>query len=218
MVYTQWHRTAPQPYKNVPAYDCVIITQKYPDHYHEVTLQKLQPKKIIVPASITKKVKRLLPQSEVLCIENMHEAYSINSCSLVWFKTARKIDPIYDAILLSGKNESIMIATHSFTFSEKQLQQLETYAPVCVLCSPCNLYKLPFFLGGTVAPGIEGLKKLVAQVKPKYIVATHDEDKYAKGIVDIVAKKIRYSPEELKNMNEFKNKFIDISNYEPYHF
>ena len=45
---TQWHRTPPLPYEELPAYDTVLITQKYPDHYHEKTLKKLNPGQIFL--------------------------------------------------------------------------------------------------------------------------------------------------------------------------
>jgi len=37
---TQWHRTPPIAIADIPDYDLVIITQKYPDHYQssEITL------------------------------------------------------------------------------------------------------------------------------------------------------------------------------------
>ena len=62
----QRHKTRPLSYDSVPDYDIVLITQKYPDHFHKETLLKLKPKKLIVPGSIYKAVCKLLPKSEVL--------------------------------------------------------------------------------------------------------------------------------------------------------
>ena len=38
---TQWHRTSPIPFHEIPEFDTVLITQKYPDHFHLQTLKKL---------------------------------------------------------------------------------------------------------------------------------------------------------------------------------
>ncbi len=53
----QWHRTPPLPYSDIPDFDTVLITQKYPDHFHIKTLKKLAPKHIIGPKSLENKLK-----------------------------------------------------------------------------------------------------------------------------------------------------------------
>ena len=40
----QWHRTPPIAYEDVQDFDAVLITQKYPDHFHPETLLRLKPK------------------------------------------------------------------------------------------------------------------------------------------------------------------------------
>ena len=74
---TQWHRTPPLAYSDLPSYDAVLITQKYPDHYHEETLTKLSPDIIFAPASLGKRLRRLLPDSEVHLFdkENREQSY-----------------------------------------------------------------------------------------------------------------------------------------------
>ena len=53
---TQWHRTPPLPYEQIPAFDTVLITQKYPDHFHAETLKKLNPGHIIAPGSLKENI------------------------------------------------------------------------------------------------------------------------------------------------------------------
>ena len=63
---TQWHRTAPVPLAEVPDFDLVLITQKYPDHFHQETLKKLQPKLVVGPQSIENQLNKILPDSNIL--------------------------------------------------------------------------------------------------------------------------------------------------------
>ena len=53
----QSHSTASVSISDVPTYDVVLITQKYPDHFHIETLLELNPKRLVVPKSIYQKVK-----------------------------------------------------------------------------------------------------------------------------------------------------------------
>jgi L-ascorbate metabolism protein UlaG (beta-lactamase superfamily) len=211
----QWHRTPPLNINDVPAYDVVIITQKYPDHFHPETLIELNPKKLIVPKSIGKKVRQLLPDAEVLFLDSTENRKIGTDIKLHYLASKRKIDPIYDAIVLEDGNDSILIATHGYTESQSWTKKILSLPPIKLALTPFNLYKLPFFLGGTVSPGLDAVKDLVNKINPKHILATHDEDKHARGIVNRLAK-ITFSPssEVLAKDNLFKDRLITINNYE----
>ena len=129
--------------------------------------------------------------------------------------TKRKIDPIYDALIIENGEESIFIATHGFTDIKYYLPLMENLAAVSLLISPFDHYQLPFFLGGTVAPGIQGLKTLVQATKAKNVVATHDEDKHAKGLVQWFAK-VKKAPSfaELNKDPILKNRILLIQDYQ----
>ena len=73
---------------------------------------------------------------------------------------------------------------------------------------------MPFYLGGTVAPGIAGLLHLTEKLAPKHIVATHDEDKHAKGLVTKMAKVQRVQTSDLAAFDIFKNKIIELTDYQ----
>jgi hypothetical protein len=208
---TQWHRTMPLAYDKLPDYDIVLITQKYPDHFHSQTLLKLLPKKLIVPASIEKKIKALLPDAIVIPLSKAYPQFQEQGLTVEWYPTSRKIDPIYDAVLLSDAKESVFIAPHGYHFSEPP----KLSVPLSVLISTCNHFRLPFFLGGTVAPGIEGLKHLNTALSPNHIIATHDEDKHAKGLVMRVAKVVRIGKQQLSDIPELYQKCLEINDYNP---
>lgn len=207
---TQWHRTAPIPYEELPEYDWVLITQKYPDHYHKETLRRLQPKKILVPVSIEKSVRKLLPEAEVVSLGSHNTTFERNGVKITWHATSRKIDPIYDAYLIQDNTESVFLATHGYDV-DKAKMHLDK--PVKLLISPFNEFKLPFFLGGTVSPGLKGLTQLTNYLQPKHIIATHDEDKHAKGLVIRMAKIKRFLSGDLSKIELFKDRILNLTDY-----
>lgn len=211
----QRHKTRPLSYDSVPDYDIVLITQKYPDHFHKETLLKLKPKKLIVPGSIYKAVCKLLPKSEVLKFDLSLKNVFETQLNLHHFPTNRKIDPIYDSIALEDGEQTVFVSTHGHSLSDSAANRLVKFPKVTLLISPFNHYRLPVFLGGVVSPGIEGLSQLMEKVKPNYVVATHDEDKEAKGLVSKFAKVVS-SPEEaeLKKIDFLKNSYLAINDYE----
>jgi hypothetical protein len=86
---------------------------------------------------------------------------------------------------------------------------------VKLLLSPITFYKLPFFLGGVVSPGMKGLQNLLRDTQAEKFVSTHDEDKHAKGLVSRMANVVRYSVEDIFNHQELGSKFINIADYQP---
>ncbi len=212
----QWHRTPPMSPQSIPHYDFVIITQKYPDHFHEETLLELQPDCLIVPKSIHKRVSQLLPNSQVRHhLEDVSDIIA-HELNLKHLPSKRHIDPIYDAFVLDDGKESILLATHGYAEADQWKQNLQDIPPITVAFTPFNLYKLPFFLGGIVSPGIDAVKKLITDFNPKHIIATHDEDKFAKGLVSKLAK-ITLSPpaNELVKNELFKERLLTLTSYDP---
>lgn len=203
----QWHRTPPADWREVSPYDLVLITQKYPDHYHEETLRLLNPKRLIVPLSIGKKVKTLLPDAEVMTLHKEQPAHPEKGVTIRWLHTDRTIDPIYEAVLVEGPADRVLIAPHG------QPDHPGLPDKVSLLISPFNHYRLPFFLGGTVAPGLDGLRRLVERVNPDHIVATHDEDKFAKGLVSRLARVTRIGKADLNAHPNLHSKCLEIIDY-----
>jgi len=212
---TQWHRTPPIDIADVPAYDLVIITQKYPDHFHPETLKELQPQKLLVPTSIEHKVKKLLPQAEVETLDDPSPALLGSQIKLHYLTTKRKRDPIYDALVLEDGEQSILLATHGYAEPESWSSRINNLPPIKLAFTPFNLYQLPSFLGGTVSPGLAAVKDLINAHEPEHIIATHDEDKHAKGLIQKLAK-VKFSPskEELLADLSFKERLLTIDNYQ----
>ncbi len=210
----QWHRYAPIQIDDVPHYDWVIITQKFPDHFHQETLKLLNPKNIIAPLSIKKEINQLLPNANIKFVEQDNPTIHIEDVTIQWFNSNKKIDPRFDAMAIHSKSESLFVATHGFTFNEQQKIILQLLPKIKLLLSPINYYKLPFFLGGVISPGLTGVKKLLNDTCAEKFVSTHDEDKHAAGFVNMVVKQLRFSAEDIYKDTQLGPKFLNINNYQ----
>ena len=210
----QWHRTKPLDYSKIPEFDAVLITQKYPDHFHLETLQKLQPKLVFAPSSIESKLRATLPDAEVRTLNRFSDLIEQSGVQIRFLPTSRNIDPIYDAFILDDGNVSVFLATHGFNPTDAQKTVIASHSSYSLLVTPFNKYELPFFLGGTVAPGMDSVRQLVQLLKPKKVVATHDEDKHAEGIVSKFAS-ITWAPktEELISMDWLRGRYLEIEHY-----
>ena len=211
---TQWHRTVPMDYNEIPYFDTVLITQKYPDHFHVETLKKLDPKHIIGPKSLKKKLKNMFPSAKIEGLDTKNNTTLVNDYKVTFLGTKRKIDPIYDAFILDDGKQSVFVSTHGFYLQDKDLELLKKASPCKLLITPFNYYKLPFFLGGVVSPGLEGVKHLCESIRPKKIIATHDEDKHAKGIVSRLARiKRPSSTQNLLKHSWLANRYLEVNHY-----
>ena len=210
---TQWHRTPPMSYADVPAFDAVLITQKYPDHFHEKTLLRLQPSTVLAPAFLGSRLMRLLPQATLHLFDQETPSHTIGSVRISHLPTRRRLDPIYDAYFIEDDQESIMVANHGFDLDEDHRNQLGHDASCDVLISPFNRYSLPGFLGGLVSPGLEGLADLVEQTKPRRVVQTHDELKHSKGLVPALARIVAFDPEQVERHAWLQERYLPILDY-----
>lgn len=211
---TQWHRTPPLAYEDLPDFHTILITQKYPDHFHEETLKKLVPNHIICPKTVEKKLKKLFPSSKIEGLDAINRTAQFNNHRVTFLGTKRKIDPIYDAFLIDDGKASVFVATHGFHFNNKDLELLDQASPCQLLITPFTYYKLPFFLGGLVSPGLKGVKHLCDTIHPKKVVATHDEDKHAKGIVSKFARIRRpSSTEKILKHAWLTDRYLKVDHY-----
>lgn len=211
----QWHRTAPIAYEAVPKHDLVLITQKYPDHYHEPTLSKLKPAVIMAPSSLGTRLKRLLPDARLYLFGRDAREHVHGGLRVTHLPTRRRIDPIYDAFVLEAGQDLVIVANHGLSLDTEHLAQLEGKGSCDLLMSPFNRYALPAVLGGIVAPGLEGLKTLIEATQPTHVVQTHDEAKHGTGLVPRFAKVDRFSPEMAESLPWLKHRFIHITDYSP---
>lgn len=209
---TQWHRTSPISYEQLPVYNTVLITQIYPDHFHEQTLLKLNPSRVVAPKSLYKRLKLLLPNAEIIKLCNAQPEVVLNQVKIQLLPQPKGIGPVFMAYLISGSNESALVAPHGY---KGNYESKSVDSKIDLILTPFNRYTLPFYLGGTLAPGIAGLRRLTKKYNPKYLVSTHDEDKHATGLVSKLARVVNVSSSELNSDEMFKNKILEVNHYKP---
>ena len=213
---TQWHRTPPLPYAEVPAFDAVLITQKYPDHFHLKTLKALSPSLVFAPASLGKKLAKHLPEATIHTFDRNHPVRNHQGVRITWLPTPRKIDPIYDAWTLDDGNESVFLATHGFQLTTAHHETLQGVSACSLLVVPLNDYQLPALLGGAITPGLEVLQQLVADLKPRFIVRTHDEDKHATGLVTRLSRIKVLTEESIPQLKWLHSRYLPTPDYTPH--
>ena len=185
----QWHVTPPVELKSLDTFQSIIISQSYPDHCHKQTLEALQEVPFIATPSALKRIKREMPGREVRILPELSSGDWLEEGSLhmAYLDPGRVIDPIFNGIVIRHDRQAIVYFPHGFTLHAKQIDILRQYE-ILVLMTSFASFKLPFFLGGAVNPGIENGLALVKALNPRKVVHTHDENKHARGLVKKIAK------------------------------
>lgn len=204
------------PMEEVPAYDFVFISQQYADHFHQETLQVLRPEKILVPKSIHKAVRKLLPDAHILIADEEHSDLFGTGISCRCISTKSLLGPQYDSFYLAANGESLLLATHGLKLNGKLQSELRNQPSIDLVMTPFNHYVLPFWLGGTISPGMKEVRKLMEALRPRHVVCTHDEDKPATGLASRMAR-ITKPPakEELLDDALYKGRLLYIEDYQP---
>lgn len=211
----QWHATPPMPIYHLPPFDAIVVTQSYNDHCHLPTLEELEKHRpIFATPKPRKKISKAFPNRTCRLIPpfSSPEGAAIGDLRLFTFVPGRKIDPVYYALAITWKDEAIVLAPHGFTFRPAQLHWLESYR-IRLLATTFALVALPALLGGRVNPGPENARLLVRQLRPQYVVNTHDEQKHARGLV------MRLAHTEYPDLEgidfDTEAKLMQIDHYDP---
>ena len=215
---TQWHRTPPTTWNDLPPFDSVLITQKYPDHCHPETLKALKPQRIIAPEHMLKRLHALVPSASLLGVKADPEGVKHCGISIKLLASHRSRDPIYDAFLLDDGHQSVLIAPHGLNVTNEHIEIVQSASPIKILLAPFDHYQLPGLLGGIIKPGIPGLHNLVHLFSPEIVIQTHDEDKHARGIVSQLAQVKAFSINDLNEHTWLSKRHHLISNYQPVTF
>lgn len=213
---TQWHRTPPVSLQETPPFDAVLITQKYPDHFHIDTLKQLRPAPIMGPASIKHQVNQCLKSSHFESFKQGNNPFFNSGLRLHLLPSSNWFGPDFNALLLENGKESLFIAPHSCKPGPQLSDWLDDKPPVSVLFTTFQRYELPFWLGGPIAPGMNQLMKLAKYIKPGKIVSTHDEQKHGTGLVPRMARVIpRPDIQTIKSIDILSERYLEITDYEP---
>jgi len=209
---SQWHRTPPLAYDAIPAYDAVLITQKYPDHCHLQTLEQLQPAAVAAPSAVAKQLRQILPQAELMLFSPHSRSVQIGATTILQLPSKRRLAPFYHAYFIDDGEQRVFIANHGYALSPAQTAHL-AQRPVNVLLSPFNRYRLPALLGGNVAPGMAGLARLTKQLRPQHVVQTHDELKHAAGLVSRLARIEPFAAADAEHYPWLNKRYVHCADY-----
>lgn len=209
----QYHAEDPVAIDQLPEYEAILVSQSYEDHCHLNTLNQLAPKPILGPPKVYNRLKGKQTNELVLLPDLMHDSWhALGKLKIAYLAPNRRIDPIYHAILIVHENEAIFYASHGFTLQPEQLAAIQDLN-IKLLITTFTHFKLPGFLGGEVNPGFPNAKRLVEQLKPEYVLNTHDEQKVGKGLVTKLAKVTYPDFDELEDNVHIP--FVRTEHYEP---
>ncbi len=196
----QWHATPPVPISEIGTFQGIIVSQSYSDHCHKETLEALPETEILSTPSAFKRLKKELPSRSIRTLPSLESNnwMEFEELSLTYIDPHRKIDPIYNGIVIRKGGEAIVYFPHGFTLNDTQLSLLRPLK-IQLLITSFSLFRLPSFLGGDVNPGQKNAMALVRQLDPLHVVHTHDENKHARGLVKKIAKVVYPDPDQLKN-------------------
>lgn len=209
----QWHRTAPVPIEALPDVDGIVVSQPFSDHCHEKTIARLPAHwPIAAVAQARKRLEKTFQNTRNISTIPEYNAgfLALGALQLTQFRTNSFLDQVHNALLIvNPSQENIFYAPHGFVLNSQQLAWLKNY-PIEVLITTVSLYKLPFYLGGTVNLGLSTMLKLADQLQPSHVINTHDEQKIAKGLVPRIAQTIYPDAFAVKKI---QSNFIPIDDY-----
>ena len=171
----QFHVT-PQPrVEELERPDYIFISHPFTDHCNKETLLQCDPLiPVIASKKILRKIRRLNHFEKLLNLEQAPIQISRLMPSIF-------PDPAHEAFLFCNEGIRLLYAPHGSR--AKNLPKAD------VLITTTTMYKLPFWLGGTVNLGHNHAKSMKEKCGAKWLITTHDERKNGTGIVESLAQK-----------------------------
>ena len=91
-------------------------------------------------------------------------------------RAKRQLKATFNGLLIAVKDVLIIYLPHGYNFSEVQTAYIVSFKKKIVISS-FSTYKLPFFLGGIINPGLQDRKALVEKIQAELVLQTHDYPK-----------------------------------------
>ena len=183
----QWHVSPPIAPNQVQDYQAILISQPFSDHCHEETLALLQPVPIYNATNARKRLLKSIASKRLHnIVQNLNEWTTIGPYRLNVLPAPRQLKASFNGLLIAIQDCIVVYLPHGYKLSARQIACITNF-PKRILISSFSSFRLPFFLGGTVNPGLKNSKTLAEQIQANYIFQTHDEDKEATGLVKKIA-------------------------------
>ena len=205
----QWHASPPAKISSLNHYDAILISQHFSDHCHEATVLKLEEKTVLSSKQGAKRISKVINKNrvQVLPVLTKNDWLKLGELEIALLPAAFKLSASFNGIVIKCGTDILVYCPHGYSLTDAQKAILSQYQTVLLITS-FSTFQLPFFLGGMVNPGIKKAKELVEILNPKKIIATHDEDKPAVGLVKKIAKVNYPSCADLASL--FQEKYIDL--------
>lgn len=203
----QWHATPAVSPGAVDGYDAIVVTQGYTDHCHRATLEALREVPILATPRAEARLRRELPGRAVERLPRIVDGSParVGPLAIAFLDPGRRMDPVYYALWVQGPGGTVLLAPHGFRPTDAQRAAM---GPVDGLITCCSTFRLPAWLGGEVSPGLDAAAALADAVGARVVLATHDEDKPARGIVKRLAR-TRY-PDEAAIRARLGHRFVAL--------
>jgi hypothetical protein len=183
-----WHIKDPVKIKDLPDFKFLMVSQNYEDHCHIETLKNISEKKPIIATDLAyKKIKKQFPSRSITLLEE-NKKIKFEGLTFISLRPDKILDPIYYAVvIINQNNEAIFYAPHGFVLSKEQLALFKNL-DISLLITTFTHFQIPKIMGGDVNPGMDNVYELYNQLSPRNTINTHDEEKKAKGLVQLSLK------------------------------
>lgn len=209
----QWHRTKPKAIADLGNYNGIVVSQPFSDHCHEQTLESLQPMPVYSAPNALKRLNKSLESARLQGIETADDAWlHVGPFRLRILPAPKQLKASFNGLIIACNDILLLYFPHGYPLTQKQLDGIQQFKTK-VLITSFSTFKLPFFLGGSVNPGLHKSKSLAALVEADYLFQTHDEDKHAHGIVKKIAQTYYPSMQELDHA--FEGRFVQLDMQDP---
>jgi len=205
----QWHKTKPANISSLEVYDSILISQQFSDHCHEETILELGKKQVLTTKQGAKRISKVIDKNriQILPVLTSNSWLKSGPLEIALLPAPFKLSATFNGIVIRHDLDIIVYCPHGYKLTDIQQEILSKHRTVLLITS-FSTFQLPFFLGGMVNPGIAKAKELVQILNPKKLIATHDEDKHAVGLVKKIAKVSYPSSADLTLL--FKEKYLDL--------
>jgi hypothetical protein len=185
----QFHLTDQPTVESLGHIDVIFISHPFSDHCNKETLLRFgRDLPIISRPGILRKIARWNHFHHLIPLEQAPVKISV-------LKPDTLLDPVHFAYFIETTKGSLLYAPHGT--NRKILPKTD------LLITTTTTFKLPFWLGGTINLGYKKALRAKNLSGAQVLVATHDEEKKGKGLIEKLAvKKYEGMPEEIKVLQQ----------------
>lgn len=171
----QFHVTQQPELDELGKIDFIFVSHPFTDHCNKETLLQLDANiPVIADRAVQKKIAKWRYFNHVISLDEAEITIEkIGSGSL--------LDPVHNAFVVHTDAGILLYAPHGS--KSKALPEVD------VVISTTTLYKLPFWIGGTINLGLANAQRIKECTSASIVISTHDEQKKGKGLVERLARK-----------------------------